>query len=208
MTDESVTPAAGPPAPGYPITFTFDMPEKIARWRPLVHWLLAIPHLIVLYFLGIVAEVLAVVSWLVGVFTGSIPEGLQKPIAMYLRYSARVGTYVFWLREEYPPFAFDAAFEDPGTDPRLRIDVVPAIEGRNRLTIFFRLLMVIPQLIVLAFVAIGLYFVLIIGWFAVIILGRWPEGMGRFVVGVMRWNARLLGYCYLLTDEYPPFSTQ
>jgi hypothetical protein len=208
MTDESVTPAAGSPASAYPITYAFDTPEKIARWRPLVHWLLAIPHIIILYFLGIVAEVLAVISWVVGVFTGSIPEGLQKPIAMYVRYSARVGTYLLWLREEYPPFAFDASFEDPGTDPRLRVDVVPAIEGRNRLTILFRLLLAIPQLVVLALVGIGLAFVMIVGWFAVIILGRWPEGMGRFVIGVMRWNTRLNGYVYLLTDEYPPFSTQ
>jgi hypothetical protein len=115
---------------------------------------------------------------------------------------------MLWLREEYPPFAFDASFEDPGTDPRVRVDVVPAVEGRSRLTIFFRLLLAIPHFIVILFVAIGLYVVVIVGWFAVIILGRWPESMGRFVVGVMRWNARLSGYVYLLTDEYPPFSTE
>lgn len=208
MTDETVTPAAGPSASGYPITLTFDTPEKIARWRPLVHWLLAIPHIIVLYVLAIVAEVLAIISWFAGVITGSVPEGLQKPIAMYVRYSARVYTFMFWLREEYPPFAFDASFEDPGSDPRVRVDVVPAIQGRSRLTIFFRLLMVIPQFIVLALVAIGVYFVLIVGWFAVIILGRWPEGMGRFLIGYLRWSTRLNGYVLLLTDEYPPFSTQ
>ncbi|TXL56548.1 DUF4389 domain-containing protein [Aeromicrobium terrae] len=208
MTDETVTPAAGTPASGYPITYTFDTPEKIARWRPLVHWLLAIPHIIVLYVLGIVAELLAVVSWIVGVITGTVPEGLQKPIIMYVRYSARVGTYLFWLREEYPPFAFDTSFDDPGTDPRVRIDVVPSTEGRNRLTIFFRLLLAIPQFIVLALVGIAVGVVVFVGWFAVIILGRWPEGMGRFVIGVSRWNTRLVSYVYLLTDEYPPFSTQ
>ena len=173
-----------------------------------MHWLLAIPHIIVLYVLGIVAELLAVISWIVGVITGRVPEGLQKPIVMWLRYQLRVGTYFLWLREEYPPFAFDTSFDDPGTDPRVKVDVVPAIEGRSRLTIFFRLLMAIPHFIVIFFVGIGLYFVVLVGWFAVIILGRWPEAMGRFVVGVLRWNARLSGYVYLLTDEYPPFSTQ
>ena len=172
-----------------------------------MHWLLAIPHFIVLYVLGIVAGVLAFIGWFAAVFTGKIPDGIQKPIAMYLRYSARVTTYALFQREEYPPFAFDGAFADPGDDPRIRVDVVPAIEGRNRLTMFFRFFMLIPQMIVLVFVSIAAWFIMIIGWFAVIILGRWPTGMNNFLIGFLRWNTRVNAYCYLLTDEYPPFST-
>ena len=85
--------------------------------------------------------------------------------------------------------------------------MVPAIEGRNRLTIFFRLIMLIPQLIVLIFVSIAAWFVMIIGFFAVIILGRWPTGLNDFLIGFLRWTTRVNAYCYLLTDEYPPFST-
>ena len=192
---------------GYPVTLTFDSPDKIARWRPLVHWLLAIPHFIVLYVIGIVAGVLAFIGWFAALFTGKIPEGIQKPIAMYLRYNARVSTYALFQREEYPPFAFDATFEDPGDDPRQRLDVVPAIEGRNRLTIFFRLFMLIPQIFVLLFVSIAAFVLMTIGFFAVIILGRWPEGMNTFLIGFLRWNTRVNAYYYLLTDEYPPFST-
>jgi hypothetical protein len=188
------------------VTLSFDTPEKIARWRPLIHWLLAIPHWIVLYVVSIVAQVLAFLGWFAGVFGGRIPDGLQKPIAMYLRYNARVTTYMLFQREEYPPFAFDGAFADPGDDPRVRVDVVPAIEDRNRLTIFFRLFMVIPQLFVLVFVSIAAYVVIVIGWFAVIILGRWPGGLNDFVIGFLRWNTRVNAYFYLLTDEYPPFS--
>jgi hypothetical protein len=200
-------PSSAPPASGYPVTLTFDNPEKIARWRPLVHWLLAIPHFIVLYVISIVAGVLAFIGWFAAVFTGKIPEGIQKPIAMYLRYNARVSTYALFQREEYPPFAFDATFADPGDDPRQRLDVVPAIEGRNRLTVFFRLFMLIPQIFVLIFVTFAALFLMIIGWFAVIFLGRWPEGMNNFLIGFLRWNTRVNAYYYLLTDEYPPFST-
>ena len=193
---------------GYPVTFELDPPEKIARWRPLVHWLLAIPHFIILYVLGILAEILALVAWFCGVFTGKIPEGIQTPIAMYVRYNARVMSYALFLREEYPPFAFTSSFADPGEDPRVRVDFAPELEGRNRVTIFFRLFLLIPQAIVLAIVAIGLYFVMIIGFFAVLITGAWPEGLRKFVVGVVRWDIRLSGYAYLLTDKYPPFSLQ
>ena len=51
-------PSAGPvAAAGFPLDLSLDAPETIARWRPLVHWLLAIPHLVVLYGLGIVEGV-------------------------------------------------------------------------------------------------------------------------------------------------------
>ncbi len=190
----------------YPVTFTFDPPERIARWRPLVQWLLAIPHFIVLYILGIIAEILTVVSWIVGVITGKIPEGLQTPIAMYVRYNTRVFTYLTFLRPEYPSFSFVAQFADDGVDPRVRLDITPEIEGRSRLTIFFRGLLIIPQFIVLAVVAIALYVVMIISFFAVIILGRWPVGLRNFVVGFQRWSVRVSAYLFLLTDKYPPFS--
>ena len=200
-------PSGAPPTPssGYPITLTFDTPEKIARWRPLVHWLLVIPHLIVLYVIDLVANVLAFISWFAGVFTGRIPEGLQKPIAMSQRYTARVTTYMLFQREEYPPFAFDSAFADPGDDPRIRVDVQPAIEGRSRLTIFFRVLLIIPHMFVIFFLALVMYVVIVIGWFAVIILGRWPSGLNDFLIGFLRWNTRVNAYFFLLTDEYPPF---
>ena len=111
--------------PSYPATLTFDPPEKIANWRPLVQWLLVIPHLIVLYVLQIVAQVVAVISWFVILFTGSLPEGLANLQAMYLRYALRTYTYAGFLREEYPPFTFQTTPSDPGDDPRVRVDVQP-----------------------------------------------------------------------------------
>lgn len=195
---------AGRPT-GYPVSFQFASPGKIARWRPLVHWLLAIPHFFMLYILSIVASVLVFVAWFAGVFAGKVPEGLQGLVIAYLRYAARAQTYIFFLREEYPPFAFDTDFADPGTDPRTRLDVVPAIENRSRLTIFFRALLLIPHAIVSFFLFIALYVVYLIGWFAVIILGRWPAGLESFMVGFIRWSTRFSAYAYLVTDEFPPF---
>ena len=199
-------PPAQPPATDYPIAFTFDPPARIARWRPLVHWLLAIPHFIVLYALAIVASVVVFVAWIVGVVTGRIPEGLLGVITMYSRYNIRVSNYLLFLQPQYPPFEFSTSFTDPGTYPHTRYDVVPDLGGRSRLTIFFRYFMIIPHAIVLWFLIIGLYFVMIVGFFAVLVLGRWPAGLLSFVVGVQRWGSRVSGYFYLLTDRYPPFS--
>jgi hypothetical protein len=111
-----------------------------------------------------------------------------------------------FLQEEYPPFEFPSEGTDMGDYPRTRVDMAPALEGRNRLTTFFRYFMVIPHYFVLLFIGIAVSVVFLIAWFAVIILGRWPEGMRNFVVGYLRWTTRLNGYAMLLTDEYPPFS--
>jgi hypothetical protein len=190
----------------FPATLTFDAPERIANWRPLVHWLLAIPHLAIVYALGAVSEIVAVISWFAVLFTGRLPKGLADFQALYVRYTLRTATYFAFLREEYPPFSFSTIPADPGDDPRVRVEVVPQLEGRNRWTVAFRLILAIPQLIVLAALGIALFFVGVIAFFAVLFTGRWPAGLREFALGVGRWWLRVQAYLVLLTDEYPPFT--
>ena len=65
----------------------------------------------------------------------------------------------------------------------------------------------IPHYFVLAFLALGAFFVVIIAWFAILFTGRYPRGMFDYLVGVGRWGLRVNAYALLLvTDEYPPFS--
>jgi hypothetical protein len=192
--------------PSYPATFTFDPPESIARWRVIGNIILAIPHLIIAYLLNIVAEVLAFVAWILGVFTGKVPEGILGVIAMCLRYNTRASVYASFLKEEYPPFTFATTLADPGDDPRIRVNYGSETEGRNRLTIFFRILLAIPHIIVISLIGIVAFFVYVIAWFAVLFTGKWPTGLRNFVIGLTRWTTRLNAYMYLLTDEYPPFS--
>jgi len=193
-------------SPSYPATFSFDPPERIANWRPFVNWLLGIPHLIVLNVLQTVSNVVGLISWFAIVFTGKLPEGLATFQAMYLRYTLRTYTYVGFLREEYPPFSFTTATSDPGDDPRVRVDVQPQLTDRNRLTVFFRIILVIPQFIVLVVLTVAAAVVTLIAAFAVLFTGRWPTGMRDFVINVNRWSLRVQAYFGLLTDVYPPFA--
>jgi len=139
-------------------------------------------------------------------FTGALPEGLANVQAMYFRYSMRVSTYVAFMREEYPQFGFATTPNDPGDDPRVRVDFQPKLTDRNRLTTFFRLILAIPQLIVTAVLLFAAAVVTLIAFFAVLFTGRWPAGMRDFVVKVQRWSLRVQAYTTLLTDVYPPFT--
>jgi hypothetical protein len=207
MTDTYGGSPTGPSGPGeYPATFRFDAPEHVANWRPLVHWLLVIPHWIVVYALGIVSEVVAVISWFAILITGNLPEGLANFQALYLRYYLRTLTFLGFLREEYPPFTFATTPADPGDDPRVRVDVLPQLTDRNRLTTAFRIILVIPQIIVVALLGLAVSIVGIVAGFAVLFTGRWPEGLRAFVLGAGRWWLRVQAYWLLLTDEYPPFA--
>ncbi|WP_320670056.1 DUF4389 domain-containing protein [Patulibacter defluvii] len=76
---------------------------------------------------------------------------------------------------------------------------------RSRLTTFFRALLVIPHAIALFVYGIAAYVAVVIAWFAILFTGRYPSGLYDFVAGLHRWAARVGGYLYLLTDEYPPF---
>jgi hypothetical protein len=118
----------------------------------------------------------------------------------------RTYTYVGFLREEYPPFSFTTATSDPGDDPRVRVDVQPQLTDRNRLTVFFRIILVIPQFIVLVALTVAAAVVTLIAAFAVLFTGRWPTGMRDFVINVNRWSLRVQAYFGLLTDVYPPFA--
>lgn len=194
----------GPPT--YPATLTLDAPLKVANWRPIVQWILAIPHYVILYVLQIAVNIVALISWFAILITGDMPEGLAGFQTMYIRYAIRTYSYVEFMHESYPPFVFDTTAADPGQVPGVRVDVQPQLTGRNRLTVFFRLILAIPQVIVLAVLGFVAGLASIVGFFAVLFTGKWPAGLRAFVVGVLRWWTRLEAYFLLLTDVYPPFS--
>jgi hypothetical protein len=69
-------------------------------------------------------------------------------------------------------------------------------------------LLLIPQYIVLFFLAIGAMFVAFIAFFATLFTGKYPEGMWNYMVGVHRWSLRVIGYHMLIVDKYPAFTLE
>jgi Domain of unknown function (DUF4389) len=83
-----------------------DVPSDLNRWLPLVKWFLAIPHFIVLGFLGLAALVSIVVAWFAILFTGRYPRGLFDFVVGVGRWALRVTAYAVLLTtDRYPPFS-------------------------------------------------------------------------------------------------------
>ncbi len=185
----------------YPVRLEIDPAAPQGRLTILFRVILAIPHSIILYFLGIAVTIVGILAWFAIVLLGRFPQSLLRFTIGYNHWSARVNAYSSLLTSRYPPFSMDQEGDYP-----VRLFVVEQVEGRNRLTTFFRLILIIPHAIVLSFLGIIVGFVLIAAWLVGLVLGRVPEGLHEFLVGITRWNTRVNAYGGLLVDEYPPFS--
>jgi hypothetical protein len=91
--------------PEYPVRFDVEYPEKLSRLFIFVKWLLAIPHLVILVLLHVVGLVVYVIAWFAILFTGRFPRSLFDFLVGIGRWSVRVNTYIYLMRDEYPPFS-------------------------------------------------------------------------------------------------------
>jgi hypothetical protein len=148
--------------------------------------------------LGTVAGVIAVIAWFAILFTGRYPSGLRDVVVFYLRWRARAVAYVALLRDEYPPFG-------DGPYP-VSVDFDLPDTPRDKLTVAFRILLAIPQFVVLGFIGIAWLCTTIIAWIAILLTGQYPNVLYRFSMGALRWSVRVEAYVLLLHDAYPPFS--
>ncbi len=115
-----------PPFEGdYPISFDVRYPERVIRWKVLI-WkaITAIPHAIILFFLGIGALLATILAWFFILFAGRYPQGLFDYVAGVVRWSVRVNAYFLSLTDEYPPFNLSATAGPAGGDAYLVSSVI------------------------------------------------------------------------------------
>jgi hypothetical protein len=193
----------------YPLTIEVAPgPAKIPPVKVLTNWLIYIPHLIWVEILTLVAFLAAVVCWFSIVFTGTASESLSEFIVGVMRYQWRIYNGLFEWAEPYPTFTpIPQGLADPGGYPAT-LSVTPVSGERNRVTVLVRIILCIPQFIVLYVLNIVNAICLLISWFIALFTGEWNPGLKNFCISVFRWQLRVVSYLYLLHDEYPPFSLE
>ena len=188
----------------YPAQLEFHADREISRWRPLVQWLLAVPHLLIARALNALRSVLILISFFTVLFTEKIPRPLFDMIAMTYRYEWRAMSYALFLHEDYPPFDFAPVAEDDGVEPHTTLSITYP-EQLARWKPLYKWFLAIPHYFVLVALAIAAIFAVIGGLFAVVFTGEYPVSLRDFLVNVYRYGLRVQAYVGLLTDQYPPF---
>ena len=158
--------------------------------------ILAIPQFIVLYILFIAFFFVMVIGWFAALFTGRLPEWAHTFLGGVIRWSARVGAYVFLLTDRYPPFSLDD----------VEYPVRPFLPGRgplNRVSVFFRIILAIPAAVFSEIVLNGLTFpLLFFMWIAVLVRGSLPAALYDAYAALLRYQTRLVSWFSMLTSEY------
>jgi hypothetical protein len=186
-------------APHFPLRYEVEYTEELSRWLIFVKWLLAIPHVIILIALGLAVQAMTLVALFAILFTRRYPRGLFDFIVGVARWNANVNAYTSLLRDEYPPFSFDA-----GQYPvRYELEYPDEL---NRWLPLVKWLLAIPHVIIVIALWFATLAVGLVAFFAILFTKRYPRGLFDFVVGVERWSLRVDAYTNLMRDEYPPFS--
>jgi len=197
----------------YPVDLNFEYGDG-ARSRGLgvagiffpVKVLLALPHMIVLYFLQLVANIAAWIGFWIIAFTGELPPGMARLLHQVLGWQMRVYGWIAGATDEYPPFAMEAPDYPVGvtiTEPTLQRNRGLAVAG---ILWFVKVVLLIPHAIVLAFVGLAASIAGWVAFWAIAFTGVYPESIFYFVLGTMRWGMRMSAWIWSLTDEYPPFA--
>ena len=163
--------------------------------------LLLIPHIIILNVLGIVAFIV----FYIGYWAVRYPEGLFAFVLGVLRWSTRTDSWMYGTVDRYPPFSLSAV-DYPA---RLEVDYPEASSrGLALLGVLFliKLILLVPHLIILYALGLVSFVVVYVAYWAVLITGRYPQGLFTLVIGVQRWSYRANAWFVGLVDRYPPFT--
>jgi hypothetical protein len=189
----------------YPVQLDLSADARIARWRPLVQWLLAIPHLAIASVLRTLRNLLTVISFVTVLFTKRIPRPLFDAIAMTYRYEWRSLSYALFLHASYPPFDFQPGADDDGETSYTAMSFTYPGE-MSRWKPLYKWLLAVPHYVVMVALWVAALFALVFGVLAVVVTGAYPTRARNFLVGVYRYGLRVQAYVGLLTDTYPPFA--
>ncbi len=199
----------------YPVQLKGELskPPSNALW--LVKWLLVIPHIIILCFLGIAFAFLTMIAFFAILFAGRYPQGMFNFNVGVMRWAWRVCFYAYGAlgTDNYPPFSLKSA-EYPAD---LQIAYPEKLKNGMVLVKWF---LAIPHYAILGALAgwgynyaahteypfVGLLWILVV-IVAIVLLftGKYHKDIFKLIMGIQRWSFRVMAYVGLMTDEYPHF---
>lgn len=181
-------------SPNYMVEYTEPRNRLSVLFRAILH----LPHGIIENVWSALAQVLAVIQWFMILVTGRRNEGIWNLQRAYLGYAARVWTYAGLGFDTWPNIG-----PEPDREPT-RFEFEFTAEA-NRLTSFFRVVWLLPTLIVAVLVMVVAVVCLGLSWLAIIVTGRHPRGLFDFLARTHGFMVRVQACALLMSDVRPKF---
>ena len=171
-------------------------PPRHSRWTVLLRALLALPLFVVAEIVGIGALAVTIVAWFAALFTGRVPDGMQRFLTNSLRLFANLLAYYYLLIPRWPGVNFHSR---PTEQVTVDVDHVRL----RRWAVFFRILLGYPANLVSVLFTLGAFPVLFVMWCWGVVAGREPRSFHQALALVLRYQLRLQAYGCLLTPTQP-----
>ena len=186
------------PADEHPIRLEIGDRDRLRRSRLTVFFraLLSLPHLVWLELWGLLALLAVIASWFVTLVRGRSPEPLHRFLAAYVRYQFHVYAFLYLVANPFPGFV--------GAPRSYPLEIVVAESApQNRWKTGFRLVLVVPALVLAGAYGAVANLVGVLSWFSTLARGRAPLGLRNAGALALRYQSQMLAYALLLTDVYP-----
>jgi Domain of unknown function (DUF4389) len=188
----------------YPISYEADFKPEPNRWTTFFRLILAIPWMIVAYFWILLFYVGVFLAWLLVTILGRYPKWLYDFNAGVVRFTVRFSAWLNLQTDEWPPFGLS---DDPSYP--IRVNIAPPAERQSRLKAFFRHLLALPVLFVYSYgTALITTIAAFVAWLTIVFRGYLPEGINNMLTYLHGFQARVLAYAAILTDDYPPIGLE
>ena len=188
----------------YPIQYEADFNPEPNRWTTFFRLLLAIPWLIVAMFWGLLFYITQILAWLLVTILGRYPEWLYDFNAGVVRFTVRFSGWLYLQTDAWPPFGLS---DDPNYP--IRVNIAPRAERQSRLKAFFRIILAFPVIFVLSYGTAHLTLLAAwVAWLTIVFRGYLPEWINDMLTALHGFQARVLGYIAILTDDYPPIGLE
>jgi len=209
----------------HPVQMSLEDDLQRSRLTVFFRLLLAIPHIFWIVLWSVAVFFTAIAGWFAALFTGFLPEPIHGFLGRYVRYATHLGAYLSLAADPYPGFTGDPGYPVDVT--------IPERQPQSRWSIGFRLFLALPALLLAAVLGSGFggggggsqtaggddasnaqwFFssgvggvaavCAILGWFAILAIGRMPLGLRNLAAYGLGYTAQAYAYGLMLTDRYP-----
>lgn len=178
--------------------FTIDYTTPRSRLTTLFRAFLHIPHYVIEYLWRALAQALAIFQWFVILFTGRRSRGIWSMQRAYLGYAARTNAYFGVMYDKWP----NIGPEPDGEPTHFSFEFE---SSANRLTNVFRIIWILPTVIIALFVMILAAVCLVFSWLSIVVFARQPRVLFNYLAKTHAFMTHLSACTLLMSDVRPKF---